>query len=137
MSQENVEIARAALEAWNAGDVDALSELHDPGVIVRPVEDWPEPGPFVGLEAVMGWFEQIREAWDTDAMEPISFTDARDRVLVRLLWRGAGQGPESNMEFTAIYMLRKGVIVYQEHFWDHTEALEAVGLSEQDTHADS
>jgi hypothetical protein len=96
MSQENVEVVRALFEAWNAGDMDALRELHDPGVIVRPVEDWPEAGPFVGREAVMGWFEQIREAWDTDAMEPISFTDAGDRVVVRLLWRGAGQGPESN-----------------------------------------
>ena len=130
MSQENVEIVRAALAAWNMGDTDTLREAMDPNVLVRPVEGWPEPGPFVGREAVLRWFEQLREAWDTDAMEPISFTDARDRVLVRLLWRGAGQGPESNMEFTAIYMLRKGVIVYQEHYWDHDEALEAVGLSE-------
>jgi hypothetical protein len=27
--------------------------------------------------------------------------------------------------------VRKGRIVYQEFFWDHAEALEAVGLSEQ------
>ena len=35
MSQENVEIVRAAFEAWNAGDMDALRELYDPDVIVR------------------------------------------------------------------------------------------------------
>jgi ketosteroid isomerase-like protein len=130
MSQENVEIVRAALAAWNAGDMDTLRELHDPGVIVRPVEDWPEPGPFVGLEAVMGWFEQLREGWDTNAMEPISLTDAGDRVVVRMQWRGAVRGPESNMEFTSVYALRKGRIFGQEVFWDHAEALEAVGLSE-------
>jgi ketosteroid isomerase-like protein len=130
MSQENVEIVRAALGAWNAGDTDTLREAMDPDIVVRPIEGWPEPGPFVGREAVLRWFEQLREAWDTDAMQPITFIDAGDRVLVRLLWRGAGQGPQSNMEFTVIYMLRKGMIVYQEHSWDHTEALEALGLSE-------
>jgi hypothetical protein len=29
MSQENVEIVRAFFEAWNAGEMDALCELHD------------------------------------------------------------------------------------------------------------
>ena len=30
MSQENVEMVRAAFEAWNAGDMDAFSEMYDP-----------------------------------------------------------------------------------------------------------
>jgi ketosteroid isomerase-like protein len=110
MSQEDVEIVRVALGAWNAGDMDAVREACDPNVIVRSIEGWPESGPFVGREAVMGWSEQLREAWDTDALEPISFTDAGDRVVVRLLWRGAGQGPESNMELTVVYALRRGKV---------------------------
>jgi ketosteroid isomerase-like protein len=35
-----------------------------------------------------------------------------------------------NMEMTNVFMVRNGRIVYQEFFWDHTEALEAAGLSE-------
>ena len=34
MSQENVEIVRATFEAWNAGDMDAFRDLHDPNVFV-------------------------------------------------------------------------------------------------------
>src|SRR5213080_4355369 len=99
MSQENVEIVRAGFEAWNAGDMDAFRELYDPDVIVRNAEGWPEPVPFVGREAAMGWFKQLRETWDTDTFELISdFIDAADHVLVRFIWRGAGQGPESRME---------------------------------------
>ena len=45
MSQENIEIVRAALAAWNTRDMDAFRELHDPDVVVRTAEDWPEPGP--------------------------------------------------------------------------------------------
>ena len=47
MSEENVEIVRAAGQAWNAGDMDAFRELHDPDVILRPAKDWPEPGPYM------------------------------------------------------------------------------------------
>ena len=35
-----------------------------------------------------------------------------------------------NMEMTNVLMVRKGRIVYQEFFWNHAEALEALGLSE-------
>jgi hypothetical protein len=41
------------------------------------------------------------------------------------------------LEATCVFTVRKGKIVYQEYFWNHAEALEAVGLSEQDAHADS
>ena len=41
-------------------------------------------------------------------MEPISFIDKDDRVVVRLLWRVAGRGLETNMEFTGVYSLREG-----------------------------
>jgi ketosteroid isomerase-like protein len=133
MSQENVELLRAGFEAWNAGDMDGLRELYDPDVIGRPAEGWPEPGPFVGREAVMRQWEQLRDTWDADTVEPIGdFIDAADRVVVRYIWRGAGHGPEANMEFTGVFTVRKGKIVYQEFFWDHAEALETLGLSEQD-----
>ena len=39
----------------------------------------------------MRQFEQLRETWDADTLEPISdFIDAGDRVVVRLdlAWRG-------------------------------------------------
>jgi ketosteroid isomerase-like protein len=139
MSQENVEVVKAGFEAWNAGDMDALRELYDPNVIIlRQAEGWPEPGPEVGREAVMRQWEQQRDTWDADAVEPISdFIAAGDRVVVRYIWRGAGHGPEANFEATGVFTVRKGRIVYQEFFWDHAEALETLGLSEQDAHGDS
>ena len=131
MSQENVEIAKAAFEAWNAGDMDAFRDLYDPKIIMRPPERWPEPGPFVGREAVMREWHQTRETWDADTLEVVSdFIDAADRVVVRHVWHGTGQGPESNIETTQVTTVRKGLILHQEFFWDHAEALEAAGLSE-------
>ena len=131
MSQENVEIVRATFEAWNAGNMDAVRELHDPDVILRTVEGCPEPGPYVGRDATMRLFEQLRDAWDADAGVPIGdFIDAGDRVAVRYIWRGAGHGPDMNMELTLVFTMRKGRVFNIEFFWDHAQALEAAGLSE-------
>jgi ketosteroid isomerase-like protein len=129
VSQENVEVVRAVYATWNAGDMDAFRDLHDPDAIMRLPEGWPEPGPFVGREAVMREWEQIREAWSSDVAEPISdFIQAGDRVAVRHIWRVAGQGPEVNLEITNILTVRKGRIIHQEFFRDHAQALKAVGL---------
>jgi ketosteroid isomerase-like protein len=131
MSQENVEVMQAAFAAWNAGDMVAMGELYDPDIVVRAPEGWPEPGPFVGREAAMREFEQLRETWDADALEPIGdFIDVGDRVVLRYTWRGVGHGPESNVEATCVFTVRKGKVLNIEYFWDHTEALEAVGLRE-------
>jgi uncharacterized protein len=139
MSRQNVEIVRRAYEAWNAGSSDVLRELYDPNaIIVRGLEGWPEgEEPAVGREAVLRVFEEVREAWDADTLEPISLIDAGDRVVARQKWHGVGQGPESTMEWTLIFTLRKGRIFLMEYFWDHAEALEALGLSEQDAQGDS
>jgi len=74
-------VLKASIAAWNEGDMDALRELNDPEVIARSVEGWPEPGPYVGREALMRQWKQQREAWDADTIEPISdFIDLGDRV---------------------------------------------------------
>jgi len=126
-----VEVAKAVIETWNARDMDALRELYDPDAILRMPEGWPEPGPYVGREAVMRQWEQQRQTLDPGVLEPISdFIDAADRVVVRHIWRGAGHGPEVNLDITNVFMVRKRRIVYQEFFWDYAEALETLGLEE-------
>jgi ketosteroid isomerase-like protein len=131
MSQENVEIAEAFFEAWNAGDMPAVRELFAPDIVVRTPENWPEPGPYVGRDAVMRQLEQNRGAWDADMIEPIGdFIGVADRVVGRYIWRGAGSGPETRFELTFVATVRNAKMLAVEYFWDHAEALEAVGLSE-------
>ena len=102
MSQENVEIVRAGIEAWAAGDVERLRETYDPDVVMRTVEEWPEAGPHFGREAVFRFFEQLRDTWDTGEMEAISLIDAGDRVIARFRWTGVGRGPDASIDVTNI-----------------------------------
>ena len=66
MSQQNVEVVKAAFDAWNAGDMDRVRDLYDPNIVLHMVPDWPEPGPYAGREAVMRQLVQLRETWDSD-----------------------------------------------------------------------
>jgi ketosteroid isomerase-like protein len=123
MSEENVEIVRASFAAFNAGDMDAWGNLLAADVIWRPRSGWPEPGPFIGREAVLRQVQRNREAWDADTAEPVTaFIDAADRVVVRFAWRVRGHGPQSNWEVTCVYTVRKRKIIAFEFFWDHAEA---------------
>jgi ketosteroid isomerase-like protein len=118
--------------------MDALREQYDSNIVVRYAQGWPEGSePIMGREAVVRQWEQQREAFDSDTLEPIDFIDVGDRVVVRQIWRAVGRGPDLNMEVSTVTTLRNGKTILLEFFWDHAEALEALGLSEQDAHADS
>jgi ketosteroid isomerase-like protein len=132
MSRENLEIVRAGLEAWSARDMEALRETYAEDVVTWPPEGWPEAGPFMGRDTVVGQWEQMRDTWDSDKVEMrASYIDAADRVAVRMVWRGRGDGAGADMgEATGVFTIRNGKVRVAEFFWDHAEALEAVGLSE-------
>jgi ketosteroid isomerase-like protein len=111
--------------------MDRLRDMYDPNIVLHMVPDWPEPGPYAGREAVMRQWAQLRETWDADVAEPISdFVDVGDRVVVRQIWRGFGRGPDATFDLTIIFTLREGRVTSQEYFWDHAEALKAVGLED-------
>jgi ketosteroid isomerase-like protein len=132
MSRQNLEIVKGVFAAWNAGDMAAYREVLDPEVILRSLQNWPEQGPWVGPDAAMRQFEHVRDTWDSDTVDPITeFVDIADQVVVRWAWHTTGgHGPDTGLELTSIYTVRRGKVVMIEFFWDHAEALEAVGLSE-------
>jgi hypothetical protein len=79
-----------------------------------------------------------RETWDADALVPVGDSvDVGDRVAVRFIWRGAGHGPEANLEMMGVFTVREARLFGIEHFWDQAEALETLRLSEQDAGADA
>jgi ketosteroid isomerase-like protein len=131
MSQDNVEIVRAGIQAWNARDMDALRETYAEDVVTWPPTGWPEAGPFIGRDTVVGQWERMRESWDEDEVEMLThYIDATDRVAVRMIWRERADGSQAESEATGIFTIRNGKIRVAEFFWDHAEALEAAGLSE-------
>ena len=69
----------------------------------------------------------------------VELLDPGDRVVVVLRRRakGKGSGVMVTDQVIHVYTVRSDKIVRFEGFSDRAEALEAVGLSERDAHADS
>jgi ketosteroid isomerase-like protein len=132
MSQENVEIVRHFIGLWNAGDLDGFADLWDSNAVFRAVEGWPEPGPWCGRDAIMGQWRRMREDFGEQTVVIEKITAHTDWVLVRQTWRARGDrsGIETELSNSAALRLRGGKVVEIRFYWDHAEALKAVGLAE-------
>jgi ketosteroid isomerase-like protein len=139
MSQENVEIVRAFVEAFNARDMEALLELCDPEVEV----DWSrsrglEARVYVGREAVRAFFNTFSQTFDRVIVSPDEFIECGEHVVVPNRGHFWGRdGVKVEARSVLVWTLRKGRVVEHRLYQERAEALEAVGLSEQDAHADS
>src|SRR5438067_2348196 len=90
MSQENVDLWLASIDAYNAGDLDAVMEGYAPEMEVVPaVPDWP---PLHRREDFRRFMEDIASAWVQPRWETVEvYPLGADRVFHRGRWGGEGQ----------------------------------------------
>ena len=141
MSPENVEVVKRAIAALNDHDVEgylafctADVQLETP---VTPIE-----GVYEGADGVRRYFADVLDAGPDfrvtiERLEPV----AADRVLgfLRLNMSGRASGITlgGDIPATNVWDFTDGKIKRVRIFLDRREALEAVGLTEQDVPADS
>ena len=137
MSQENVEIVKANIDAYNRGDWDAFFKDAAPGFeldLSRAVGPW--RGVF-GLDQARRIVVEFRETWESVRLEPHEFIEAGDLVVVPLTQHLKGRGGiEVVVRGTNVFTIRNGAIERYTMYQERQDALEAVGLSQQDAHAD-
>jgi ketosteroid isomerase-like protein len=141
MSQENVKRLRSAFEAFLAGKSEFGVELLDPEVEWDASDEFALDigGVYRGVAAVQQFWRDWLAAWETVQFEYELF-DAGDRVvaLIDQRMRGRSTGIEVAFgKYAHVYTFKDGLIVHWKLFMSQSEALEAVGLAEQDAHADS
>jgi ketosteroid isomerase-like protein len=141
MSEENVEIARQALEAIGRRDRDAFLTLHDDDFEVVPIRNWPEPG-VRGPEASWDFYREAFKVFEQFPIEDVEAIDAgSDKVLLHYRVDLTGQtSPGVDLirtesaggfpEYWVVTTIRQGRILRSHWFADRAEALEAAGLSE-------
>jgi ketosteroid isomerase-like protein len=139
MSQENVEIVRAAFDAFSRGDMESVLRPMDPEIVVIEPSDVPDAMTYHGhvgvMEAIAGWPDQ----WDDYQIEAVQIVDAGEHVVVKTHQRGRGKGSgvQVESEIWFVFRFRASKVTEWRMFGAEQEALEAVGLSEQDAHAGS
>jgi uncharacterized protein len=140
MSRENVELAREAYEKLSSsGRLDAALEFLAPEVELHMSGAFPDLDPvYRGYEGVRKLADHVSKPWEQFTLEPDRFIDLGEQVLVLSHINARGRdGLEVQLPFAHLWTVRDGLVVRMDAFSGHEEALEAVGLSGQDTQADS
>jgi ketosteroid isomerase-like protein len=117
-----------------AGDRNAHLEFVAGDVeISHDVSRFPEAQPFRGREEFRRFIADIDQGFVGGGIAVIrEVFPVADRVLARFEWGGKGwaSGIDVRSSLTGICTVHDGKIVKIEFFFDHTQALEAVGLRE-------
>jgi ketosteroid isomerase-like protein len=133
MSQENVEIVREVMGAWNRRDLERMNEICSEEMEWVPAN----PGALEGTvyrgraEVLKGW-ETTWETWEEFQFEERETRDLGDSVLwlgsVRA--RGRASDVALDQEISNYISLRDGKIIRSMSFLSWQQGLEAAGLAE-------
>jgi ketosteroid isomerase-like protein len=134
MSQENVEIVRRAIDAFNRRDIDAIYEC-----VNSDLEWFPAMpvtfagGAFRGREGIESYVREVSDAWEEYRVLGEDIRDLNDRVLAlsRVEALGAGSGAQVDSEMGQVYDFREGRISRIQTYLDHGEALKAAESGEK------
>ena len=131
MSEENVEIVRRSVGAYERGDFPALLAMFSSDVVTRQTPPIPDARTYQGREGVMQALSDYTEAFDDFVMTGEELIDAGTKVVVRVHQdaRGAESGVPVAGDFWFVYTVGEGKIEQLEMFNYETQALEAAGLS--------
>lgn len=132
MSEENVNILRQGYEAFNRGDIDAVTSLMDENIEWQEadVEGLPIRGTHHGPEAVANnVFQTAVESWEDFGAVAEEFLDAGDHVLVlgRFQGRGKESGRTLDAPFAHVWTLREGKLVRHRNYPDTARLLQSLG----------
>src|SRR2546421_8540749 len=131
MSQDNVEIAKRSVDAFNRRDVEALLELGTPdSVLSSQLLD--ASADFRGREGIERFYAMLSESWEEFRSVVDDYRDLGDRVLLlgRNTARGKGSGVTVEAPTAAVLDFRDGKVSRIRLYLDQSEALRVAGLAE-------
>jgi ketosteroid isomerase-like protein len=132
MADEDVEVVRRALEAFNEGDTASVIELMDPDIEFVPVRAVLDGSSYRGHEGFKRFVADMGEDWEDFHPTSELFRDLGDgRVLVlgRFHARGRASGIEIETPGAWVNEVRDGKIVHMRFYADEAAALDALGLN--------
>jgi ketosteroid isomerase-like protein len=137
MSQENVELVERFWKLYNRREIDAWVEMLAPDLEWHVDPKDPDTTVHRGPEAVTRYLLMWIEIMDDtiEVRETFEASDDQTVVWTRLESRGGLSGASTGLDLAFIFKLRDGLVVRVQETQDKEEALEAVGLSEQDAPA--
>jgi ketosteroid isomerase-like protein len=133
VSEQNVDLQRRVIDAYNARDIDALIACCDPEIELHPAFAGSAGGAiYRGHEELRTWHRDVEDAWEEIRGEPEAYFDLGDHTLTFWTLHGKGRqsGAEVAMPSAAVARSRDGLVVYFKAYTNRQEALRDLGVSE-------
>ena len=132
MSQENVELVRAAVRAFGARDPEGWVNCFHPNVEFLLPRNVMEGGSYRGHEGVRRALADAYETWEDIRFEIQEVRALNDGAVILGRTVNVGKGDAPAVEYQSAYLarLRDRKIAYGRPYQSHAEALAALGLSE-------
>jgi ketosteroid isomerase-like protein len=130
-SHENVEIVRRGYYgALNRGDLGAAASQLAPDAEIVTALSAVEGGSYHGRQGLRKWWEDFFQLFADAHLAARDFTAIGDLVMATTTVhaRGRGSTVDVEQEFTHLFRLRDGKIVWFKSYIERTAALEAAGL---------
>ena len=140
MSQANVELAVQVMDALGRRDISRVIALTDPEVEWHSFfAELGDKGVYLGHEVTRQYMRDLNDAWEIVRADVDNGLGVGDIALLvgRIHYRGKASGVEIEQPMGWLCTLQDGKLAGMLFYSSHAEALEAVGLSEQDAHPDS
>ena len=132
MSEQNVELHRREIEAFNARDIQAFISLSDPQIEFYSAMTTPGGAVYHGRDGLRKWLGDLEDAWgDELRVEPEAFFDVGEHTLAFQVLHGRGRqsGAEVALPGAALARWREGLLVYLKVYLQREEALKDLGVS--------
>jgi ketosteroid isomerase-like protein len=132
MSQENVEIVKRLLEAYDQGGFAATGDFLHPDFEMSSPPEQPDSGTYRGA-AALRYMQEWQSIFDSFRSGVEELIDAGDDVIVavREHVKARGSDVELGKTYYAVCTVRDEKVLRLQWFSDRQEALDAVGQREQ------
>jgi ketosteroid isomerase-like protein len=133
VSEQNVELSRRLIEAFNARDLETYLAFCDPSIEWHSMFAAVGGAVYHGHEGLRRWHRDLQETWGEEIrIEPETFFDVGEHVLMFGVLHGRGRqsGVDVAMPYAAVARWRDGLAVYQKAYVHREDALRDLDVSE-------
>jgi ketosteroid isomerase-like protein len=123
----NYDTLVAAIERWNAGDLETALESAAEDVRWYPGDifpDWDEV--YVGKQRVREFFGSFEEPWEWITVDHLELEEIGDQIAIRARFRARShEGVDVDIELGQLWTMRDGLLTEFHGYPSYAEALEA------------
>lgn len=130
MPEENIELHRRVVDAFNRRDVERMLTLYDPQIELHSAVT---ASVYHGHAGVRRWNRDLEEAFgEAIRIEPQAYFDLGEHTITFHLLHGRGRssGVDVAEAFAHVHRWRNGLTVWFKAFADQVDALNTLGIAQ-------